>query len=40
VFLGGALELPLTLGQEHAWRGYLLPRLLRLGQIKATLIVV
>jgi len=39
VFLGGVLGLPLTLGEEYGWRGYLLPRLLPLGEIKATLIV-
>jgi uncharacterized protein len=39
VFIGGALGLPLTLGEEYGWRGYLLPRLLPLGEIKATLIV-
>jgi membrane protease YdiL (CAAX protease family) len=39
VFIGGALGLPLTLGEEYGWRGYLLQRLLPLGEIKATLIV-
>ena len=39
VFAGGALGLPLTLGEEYGWRGYLLPRLLPLGEITATLIV-
>jgi uncharacterized protein len=39
VFIGGAMGLPLTLGEEYGWRGYLLPRLLPLGEIKATLIV-
>jgi membrane protease YdiL (CAAX protease family) len=38
VFIGGALGLPLTLGEEYGWRGYLLPRLLPLGEITATLI--
>ncbi len=28
-----------TLGEEYGWRGYLLPRLLPLGEIKATLLV-
>ncbi len=37
--VGGALGLPLTLGEEYGWRGYLLPRLLPLGEIKATVIV-
>jgi membrane protease YdiL (CAAX protease family) len=39
VFVGGAVGLPLTLGEEYGWRGYLLPRLLPLGEFKATLIV-
>jgi uncharacterized protein len=39
IVVGGALGLPLTLGEEYGWRGYLLPRLLPLGEIKATLIV-
>src|SRR4029079_19710629 len=39
VFVGGALGLPLTLGEEYGWRGYLLPRLLPLGEIRATMIV-
>jgi uncharacterized protein len=39
IVVGGALGLPLTLGEEYGWRGYLLPRLLPLGQIKATVIV-
>jgi membrane protease YdiL (CAAX protease family) len=39
VLIGGALGLPLTLGEEYGWRGYLLARLLPLGEIKATLIV-
>lgn len=39
VFIGGALGLPLALGEEYGWRGYLLQRLLPLGEIKATLIV-
>ena len=28
-----------TLGEEYGWRGYLLPRLLPLGQVKASLVV-
>ena len=28
-----------TLGEEYGWRGYLLPRLLPLGEIRATLLV-
>jgi membrane protease YdiL (CAAX protease family) len=39
VFVGGALGVPLTLGEEYGWRGYLLPRLLPLGEIRATFIV-
>ena len=39
VFVGGAVGLPLTLGEEYGWRGYLLPRLLPLGEIRATLIL-
>jgi membrane protease YdiL (CAAX protease family) len=32
-------NLPFTLGEEYGWRGYLLPRLLPLGEIRATLLV-
>ena len=39
VFAGGALGIPLTLGEEYGWRGHLLPRLLPLGEIRATFIV-
>jgi membrane protease YdiL (CAAX protease family) len=39
IVIGGAAGLPLTLGEEYGWRGYLLPRLLPLGEIRATLIV-
>jgi CAAX protease family protein len=39
IVVGGALGLPLTFGEEYGWRGYLLPGLLPLGEIKATLIV-
>ena len=39
VIVGGALSLPLTIGEEYGWRGYLLPRLLPLGEVRATLIV-
>jgi membrane protease YdiL (CAAX protease family) len=37
--VGGAVSLPLTIGEEYGWRGYLLPRLLPLGQMKATFIL-
>jgi membrane protease YdiL (CAAX protease family) len=39
VFVGGAFGVPLTVGEEYGWRGYLLPRLLPLGEIRATLIL-
>jgi len=39
LFFGGAVGLPLTLGEEYGWRGYLLPRLLPLGEVRATLIL-
>jgi len=39
IFVGGAVGLPLTVGEEYGWRGYLLPRLLPLGEVRATLIV-
>lgn len=32
-------EIPLGIGEEYGWRGYLLPRLLPLGEIKATVLV-
>ena len=32
-------EIPLGVGEEYGWRGYLLPRLLPLGEIKATVLV-
>lgn len=37
VVFNGVFGLPLTVGEEYGWRGYLLPRLLPLGEIKATL---
>jgi membrane protease YdiL (CAAX protease family) len=33
------LLLPLSFGEEYGWRGYLLPRLLPLGEIKGTIIL-
>jgi uncharacterized protein len=32
-------NIPFTLGEEYGWRGYLLPRLLPLGEVRATLLV-
>ena len=32
-------NIPFTLGEEYGWRGYLLPRLLLLGEVRATLLV-
>jgi len=32
-------NVPFTLGEEYGWRGYLLPRLLPLGEIRASLLV-
>ncbi|MFP4498887.1 MAG: CPBP family intramembrane glutamic endopeptidase [Vulcanimicrobiota bacterium] len=32
-------QIPLGIGEEYGWRGYLLPRLLPLGEIKATIIL-
>ena len=32
-------NIPFTFGEEYGWRGYLLPRLLPLGEVKATLLV-
>ena len=35
----GIVLLPLGFGEEYGWRGYLLPRLMPLGELKATLIM-
>jgi len=32
-------NVPFTLGEEYGWRGYLLPRLLPLGEVRASLLV-
>ncbi len=37
--LGGIILFPLGLGEEYGWRGYLLPRLLPLGETKASLLL-
>jgi CAAX protease family protein len=37
--VGGLASLPLALGEEYGWRGYVLRRLLPLGRVNATLIV-
>jgi membrane protease YdiL (CAAX protease family) len=37
--LGTVLAVPLTIGEEYGWRGYLLPRLLPLGEVRATLVL-
>lgn len=39
LFVGGVLTLPLTIGEEYGWRGYLLPRLLPLGHVRATFVL-
>lgn len=39
VLLNAAIVLPVTFGEEYGWRGYLLPKLLPLGEVKATLMV-
>jgi uncharacterized protein len=39
LFIGSPLTLPLTIGEEYGWRGYLLPRLLPLGEARATLVL-
>jgi membrane protease YdiL (CAAX protease family) len=33
------ISTPLTFGEEYGWRGYLLPRLLPLGEVRATLVL-
>jgi membrane protease YdiL (CAAX protease family) len=37
--VGTAAGVPLTIGEEYGWRGYLLPRLLPLGETSATVIL-
>jgi hypothetical protein len=32
-------NIPFTFGEEYGWRGYLLPRLLPLGEVRATVLV-
>jgi hypothetical protein len=39
LFIGSAFTLPLTIGEEYGWRGYVLPRLLPLGEAKATFVL-
>src|SRR5205085_48045 len=34
-----AIYVPFTLGEEYGWRGYLLPRLLPLGEVRASALV-
>jgi uncharacterized protein len=37
--IGSAVRVPLTIGEEYGWRGYLLPRLLPLGETRATVVL-
>jgi membrane protease YdiL (CAAX protease family) len=37
--VNGLIGLPLAFGEEYGWRGYLLPRVLKLGEISASVIV-
>jgi hypothetical protein len=39
VIVNGVIGTPLGFGEEYGWRGYLLPRLLPLGEIRATLVL-
>lgn len=39
LFLKSVQELPLGVGEEYGWRGYMLPRLLQLGELRATLVL-
>jgi hypothetical protein len=39
VLLNCLFGIPLTFGEEYGWRGYFLPRLLPLGEVKATLLL-
>jgi hypothetical protein len=37
--VGAAITLPLTIGEEYGWRGYLLPPLLPLGEVGAAVLL-
>jgi membrane protease YdiL (CAAX protease family) len=39
VFVSGIVTTPLAIGEEYGWRGYLLPKLLPLGETRAILLV-
>jgi uncharacterized protein len=39
LFIGSAFTVPLTIGEEYGWRRYLLPRLLPLGEARATVVL-